>query len=354
MIYGKQAFCFLFALTIWGMTAFNPITAFPAGSSTTSIEEAKAAIEIALQAGAEKNANDDLTQARYWLAEAEREYARSQSLFSQSIKLVISDEAKNQEIQYLATMAKIKGQVAEAKARNVAVSAELKNAQKDLADYRTTLDVLNKELAEGVTARRVKTQAEAQQKELEEARKKVATLETLKQKELNDANLKDQQLTSQKAKQEAELHALQQTKESLDKTKAMLADASKIPGATVKLTEKEILITLTANNIFSSKDKIHYKGMSTLNEVAIYLKRYPAGTITVHCYADNTGKAKTNLDLTEKRAQKVKDYLVDFRNISADRIIAEGLGSSQPIADNNTASGRVLNRRIEIDVPIGQ
>ena len=372
MGYRKQAVCCLFVLGIWGITVFNPITAWATGSSATSIGEAKAAIENARQAGAEKNAQDDLTQARSWLAQAEMEYAHSQSLLSRSIKLVMSDEAKNQEIQYLATMARIKSQIAEAKARKAAVDAELKNAQKDLADYQTTLDVLNKKLAEAELARKVKAQVEAEQKELEqakqkatvlesqkmkeleEARKKLAVLETLKQKELTEANLKDQQLTSQKAKGEAELQALRQTMATLDKTKAMLADALKIPGATVKSIDKEILVNLAVKNIFSANDKINVKGRSTLDEVASYLKKYPAGAVIVRCHADNAGKAETNRVITEKRAQTVKNYLVGFHNISADRIVAKGLGSSQPVADNNTSSGRALNRRIEIGIAIGQ
>ena len=169
MNYRKQAVYCLFILAIWGITAFNPISVWATGSPATGIEEAKAAIENARQAGAEKLAQDDMTQARSWLAQAESEYARSRSLLSRSMKLIISDEAKIQEIQYLATMARITGQIAEAKARKAGVAAELKNAQKDLADYQAALDVLNKKSAEAEVASKVKAQAEAEQKKLEQA-----------------------------------------------------------------------------------------------------------------------------------------------------------------------------------------
>ncbi len=368
MNYRKQAVYCLFILAIWGITAFNPISVWATGSPATGIEEAKAAIENARQAGAEKLAQDDMTQARSWLAQAESEYARSRSLLSRSMKLIISDEAKIQEIQYLATMARITGQIAEAKARKAGVAAELKNAQKDLADYQAAVDLLNKKSAEAEVASKVKAQAEAEQKkleqatileskkmkDLEEARKKVADLEAVKQKELSEANLNGQQLASQKAKEEAELQTLQQKMATLDKTNAMLADAVKIRGATVKSIDKEILINITAGNIFSTKNEIHAKGRSTLDEVASYLEKYQTGAVTIRCYSDNVGKAGAQRVLTEKRAQKVKDYLVDFHNISADRIVAKGLGPSQPVAENNTASGRALNRRIEIGIAISQ
>ena len=372
MNYRKQLVYCLFILAIWGTTAFNPVAVWATGSPATGIEEAKAAIENARQAGAEKNALADLTQARSWLSQAESEYAHSRSLLSRSMKLIISDEAKAREIQYLATMARITGQMAEAKARRTVVAEELKNTEKDLADYQAALDVLNRKSTEAEQARKVKAEAEAQQKtleqarqeaaifeskkmkELEEARKKVADLEAVKQQEVTEANLKGQQLVSQKAKEEAELQTLQQKMATLDKTNAMLADAVKIRGATVKSIEKDILINVTAGNVFSTKNEIHAKGRSTLDEVASYLKKYPARAVTIRCYSDNIGKAQTQRVLTEKRAQKVKDYLVDFHNISADRIVAEGLGSSQPVADNSTASGRALNRRIEIGIAISQ
>jgi outer membrane protein OmpA-like peptidoglycan-associated protein len=91
-----------------------------------------------------------------------------------------------------------------------------------------------------------------------------------------------------------------------------------------------------------------------LNEVANYLKKYPTAAVKIRCYSDNTGRAETQKALTEKRAQIIKSYLVDFQNISPDRIIAKGFGGDRPVADNNTVSGRALNRRIEMALAIGK
>ena len=338
-------------------------------SAATAIAEAKAAIETARLSGAETNAQDDLAQAKSWLAQAEKEYAATQSLFSKSINLVLSSEAKNREIEYLAAMAKLKGQSAEAKSKKIGVEAQLTNARKELVDYQTTLDVLTKKSAEADQARKIKAQAEAEHKELaqakqkaalmesqklkelEEAKQRVAELEALKLKELTDASLKGQQLASQREKEEAELRALRQKMTVLDKTRAMLADAVKIPGAAVKTVEQDIVITIPAASVFSVKNEINAKGRSTLDQVANYLKKYADGTAAVRCYTDNTGRAETNRMVTEKRAQKVKAYLVDFDGMAEERITARGLGSTQPVADNSKAAGRSLNRRIEVAIP---
>jgi len=134
----------------------------------------------------------------------------------------------------------------------------------------------------------------------------------------------------------------------------MTADAAKISDVTVIPVDTGVLITAAVGNIFSIKNDIIPRGKSLLDQVAGYLEKYPAGAVTISCYTDNVGKADKNRLLTEKRAQKVKDYLVDFHNIAADRIAVKGMGSTQPVADNNTAAGRSLNRRVEIGVTVEQ
>jgi outer membrane protein OmpA-like peptidoglycan-associated protein len=63
-------------------------------------------------------------------------------------------------------------------------------------------------------------------------------------------------------------------------------------------------------------------------------------------HTDNTGSEEFNMKLSEARAQAVKNYLVS-KGINSQRLIIKGYGESMPVADNNTAEGRALNRRIE-------
>jgi outer membrane protein OmpA-like peptidoglycan-associated protein len=71
--------------------------------------------------------------------------------------------------------------------------------------------------------------------------------------------------------------------------------------------------------------------------------------IEVGGHTDNTGSEDFNMRLSESRAQTVKNYLVS-KGIISDRLIIKGYGESMPVADNNTAEGRALNRRIEFRV----
>ncbi|MFW6254611.1 MAG: OmpA family protein [Chitinivibrionales bacterium] len=77
------------------------------------------------------------------------------------------------------------------------------------------------------------------------------------------------------------------------------------------------------------------------------LKEFPQVTIEIRGHTDSIGRYETNMRLSQKRAESVRQYMIS-RGIAPDRIRAVGYGSSVPVADNRTASGRSKNRRIEI------
>jgi outer membrane protein OmpA-like peptidoglycan-associated protein len=66
-------------------------------------------------------------------------------------------------------------------------------------------------------------------------------------------------------------------------------------------------------------------------------------------HTDNSGTDKANDELSQKRADAAKAYLVS-KGIDTDRLSTAGFGSQQPIADNKTAAGKAKNRRVEIKV----
>lgn len=82
---------------------------------------------------------------------------------------------------------------------------------------------------------------------------------------------------------------------------------------------------------------------STVDE----LDRDPTLTVRLVGYTDSIGTKAYNLDLSDRRADAVRRYLVQ-RGISDDRITTEGFGKSHPVASNKTAAGRAENRRVEV------
>ena len=65
-------------------------------------------------------------------------------------------------------------------------------------------------------------------------------------------------------------------------------------------------------------------------------------------HSDATGDPASNRQLSERRAEQVKEILVNYYEISADRLSTEGLGNTVPIASNATPEGRRANRRVEV------
>lgn len=86
---------------------------------------------------------------------------------------------------------------------------------------------------------------------------------------------------------------------------------------------------------------------TALNQIAELLRDNPGKRLRIEGHTDDTGPAAVNLRLSQERAEAVARYL-EARNVSANQLIAKGYGSSQPIADNATETGRARNRRIEI------
>lgn len=79
------------------------------------------------------------------------------------------------------------------------------------------------------------------------------------------------------------------------------------------------------------------------------LNEYPNARFTVEGHTDSVGSAKLNQELSDKRANSVRDFLIE-EGIDASRLQAIGYGEDRPIASNNTRAGRTQNRRVEINL----
>jgi len=86
---------------------------------------------------------------------------------------------------------------------------------------------------------------------------------------------------------------------------------------------------------------------SVLNSVGQVLSKYADTTLRVSGHTDNTGSRQYNQTLSERRAGSVADYLAT-REVDRARMLVEGMGFDQPIADNGSAAGRAQNRRVEL------
>jgi len=91
------------------------------------------------------------------------------------------------------------------------------------------------------------------------------------------------------------------------------------------------------------------ESQTTLEEVLAALKADPSLKLQVGGHTDSTNTDAYNLQLSQRRAEAVVKWLTDH-GAAAERLTAKGFGKSQPVADNATATGRALNRRVEVIV----
>jgi outer membrane protein OmpA-like peptidoglycan-associated protein len=118
--------------------------------------------------------------------------------------------------------------------------------------------------------------------------------------------------------------------------------------AAVKQEARGLVITLSGSVLFQSDEATLVSGaQARLGEVADALLATKERSIIVEGHTDSQGSDEHNLDLSQRRADAVAQFLVQ-RGYEASRIHAVGIGESRPTADNATAEGRANNRRVEI------
>lgn len=115
-------------------------------------------------------------------------------------------------------------------------------------------------------------------------------------------------------------------------------------GCYITLSEtKEIELNV---NFPSNSSVIEAKYLSEIKEVADFMRSYPQTNTVIEGHTDSGGAADYNQELSERRASKVMDALVDTYDVDSSRVSAVGYGEAKPIASNDNAAGRAENRRV--------
>jgi len=138
---------------------------------------------------------------------------------------------------------------------------------------------------------------------------------------------------AQRANRESQARAAQ--------LEAQLADLS------AKKTERGIVITLGDVLFGVDVARLNPDGMRTARKLADVLQQNPNRNVVIEGYTDSTGSAPHNQELSERRAGAVRSALQDM-GVAAGRVVARGYGQANPVAANDTAANRQLNRRVEI------
>jgi outer membrane protein OmpA-like peptidoglycan-associated protein len=140
---------------------------------------------------------------------------------------------------------------------------------------------------------------------------------------------------------ESQANATRDAQAKADALAAQLADLQ------AKQTERGIVITF-GDVLFNTDQAVLTEGgQRTVRKLADVLMQNPDRSVMVEGFTDSTGSAAHNLELSQRRAESVRSALMGM-GVEGTRVATRGYGEAYPIAGNDTAGNRQLNRRVEI------
>lgn len=123
--------------------------------------------------------------------------------------------------------------------------------------------------------------------------------------------------------------------------------ARQLAALDAKQTDRGMVVTIGDVLFDSDQAQLKPGGQRSMEKLVGFLQAYPQRRALIEGYTDSTGAAAHNQALSARRADAVRSALMGA-GVSAGRLSAMGRGAAYPVADNDNASGRQMNRRVEI------
>jgi OmpA-OmpF porin, OOP family len=307
---------------------------------------------LLLLAGCASSVDEQTAKDRLDRARAVYNQASTNQDVTGSAQLPLVDAAKDlqaaenssdyEKMEHSAYLAEMKSRTALALGEGKAADREVERLKKESSD--TIFKVREQELAaKGRELRSAQSDAERAKLEAERAKTEAqsAKTEALSAKSAADQSRSE----AERARSEA-----MQAKSEAEKTKAeneqLVRELSELKG---KQTDRGIVLTIGDLLFETGKANLSVQANASITKLAQFLLNHPGRNLSIEGHTDSVGSEQYNLALSERRAESVKRALVE-KGVGTERIVTKGLGKGFPIASNETAQGRQLNRRVEVVV----
>ncbi|MFZ0700891.1 MAG: OmpA family protein [Candidatus Acidiferrales bacterium] len=326
--------------------------------------EARNAFAIAKSAGAAQYAADALSRAQASLANAETILAhrgdRKQEVQSARDAVENAADARQITLRRKADEAAAAERAAEAKreadAQAAATAAAAKQQQDELARQQAELEQAKAELQaqQEEQARALadaKAQAEAAARQQAELDKEKAELEAQQQSQaraLADAKAQQEQQAAAQAQQaaaQAQAAAARSEQEKEDLRANLLQQFSRILPTTD--TSRGLKVNMADVLFDTAKYDLQPAAREALAKLSGIVEAHPGLKLQIEGYTDSVGSDAYNQTLSESRASSVRAYLVS-QGVDPAAVTSIGYGKSNPVASNDSVTGRKQNRRVEI------
>ncbi|RKH32547.1 DUF4398 domain-containing protein [Corallococcus praedator] len=328
----------------FGWLAFAGASALAAGCAHSSppseLTAARSAYQEVSRSAEGRERPADVAAARAALQEAENEYAES------------SGSVKTRSLAYVALR---KAEIAEA--RGQADLAAQQRAQAEQA-LRQQQEARSQTLTKQQEEERARY--EQQRLQYEQQRQQYDAQRQQEADRLRTAEAQTRQQQEAEAQRMAQLNQeLQQRTQELERERqARLQAEQRASTALTQLQDKDVkvreeargtVVTLSGSVLFATNaTDLLPAARDRLSDVATALKE-SKNPLLIEGYTDSRGTDTYNEQLSERRAESVRDFLIN-QGVPSDRINIRGMGENRPVASNATAEGRANNRRVEIVV----
>ncbi|MGA7220600.1 MAG: OmpA family protein [Candidatus Sulfotelmatobacter sp.] len=307
--------------------------------------EARNAVAIAKAAGAKEYAPDSLTKAEDMLQRAEDYYQRKQG--RTPIGTAARGATQMAEDARVLTLRRIEQAKLEAEKR-----ARQEAQEKAEADARAA-----QEQAAQAQSQAAQAQVQADEDARKRAEAELATAEAQRQQAAALAQQQQAQADADAARLAAEqaaaatAEAERQKQEAIQQKEAMrarlLAQLNQV--LQTRDTARGLIVSMPDVLFDFNKYTLKPEARERLAKISGIVLAYPDLKLQIEGYTDSIGSDEYNQTLSEKRAEAVRDYIVGS-GVSMNNVSAQGMGKADPVADNSTAAGRKLNRRVEMIV----
>jgi len=300
-----------------------------------------------------KEAGDTLIKADSALSKGEGAATVNHLAYIASQQVGIAQEtAKRKTAEIAVTNASTKRDQVRLEAR----TAEADAAKQQIAVMQGTADWQAAELAAAsANAERDQDRLVASTAEADAAKQQVAAMQGTAERDRDrlaartaEADAAKQQVATMQGAADQQAAALAAARAKEERYQALIAQQEmQLKELNAKKTDRGLVITLGDVLFNTGKAQLKSGGMRNVQKLADFLKQYPQQKVLVEGFTDSTGSDSLNQELSDQRASAVRTALLD-KGIGSDRVATRGYGEGFPVASNDTATGRQLNRRVEI------
>jgi outer membrane protein OmpA-like peptidoglycan-associated protein len=300
--------------------------------------EARNAVAIAKAAGAKQYASDSLAKAEDMLQRAEDYLQRKQG--RTPIGTAARGATQMAEDARVLTLRRIEQEKLAAERRARQEAQERAEATAQAAQERATQ-------AQAQSDEDARRRAEAEQAQAEAQRQQAAAMAQRQQAQADAEAARVAADAAARQTQEAERQRQDAVRQKEDMRARLLAQLNQV--LQTRDTARGLIVSMPDVLFDFNKYTLKPEARERLARVSGIVLAYPDLKLQIEGYTDAIGSDEYNQTLSEKRAEAVRDYLISS-GVSMNNVAAQGMGKADPVADNSTAAGRKLNRRVEMIV----